>query len=639
MGSGFEAGWPHNVHHSFYDHHDDPTDQLDNARVNRSGYYKRMEQHRSSPLRLPEASNVTSIEVTDSKEKGISEGGLSEASLPRVPEPHPSWRFYTSYDNGEWKRHMVPVYHSEKDVLNTSPGIGPRSPLRSESAFSFESPTPSYAMESNIRRMRLGRPSVYDSLQNRRRRVSGDYRTHTPRSAETILNSMEYLPAEELKRRYNFDNYHPKRRTEYGERVIYPRVKSDSVSSIESGFKKLSSNVSEAEEVTRSVHPSCLKAATSSSLENSRAEGRPHPQSNSNFKEKIIIPSKYKHPNPPETKPAKSILDIADESKDFPYRERTLRRRTPSPSPRLTKTSNHYAANDEFSLPMGHRHQRSRSRDSRSQDSDREIKVLVVNPSSSNRQHATLSNTGYYANGSNENESGFKVITPSVRSTNKNGIQTQQSTQNQTSNYQNQQQQQHHQQHQQQQNQQLQQQRPFQHQEQQVTQSDYFNHSNQQVAQLPFNRNDDLATRVRENTMATVQQMQDHMMSEMKSACPQAADTLDSMLSGKPMEGATVQSKRMVVEQTNNWQGGKPVEGTITRQAQLYTNDPVNGPQDFVERSTVCQDLSDIPEPTTFIQHPFVNRNVPNNSLAMEASDQNRFVANCSVYVCVLASS
>lgn len=616
-GGGFHDDFFHNYDHNYNFQDDDPMFQLDNARLNRSGYYRRMEKSRTSPLILQTL--VRDDPVSNSvvvKEKGISEGGLSETSLPRVPEPHPSWRFYTSFDNGEWKRHMVPVYHSEKDVLNTSPGIATRSPLHSDSSFSFETTSPTYAVESSIRRMRLGRPSVYESLQNRRQRVSGEHsRMHGPRSAETILNSVVYLPSEELRKRYNYEDYSPKRRTEYGERVIYPRVKSDSVSSAESGFKKLSTNVSEEDEVTRSVHPSCLQVEAPATFEFSKAEGRP-PSHDYTSGEKIIIPTKYKQGNNPPSTPARTILDMVDNPRDLmsPPKERLIIRKTLSPSPRrsINNSSHYITSNDDFRHSSMQPQHRGRSREvssssvGRTQEPAKEVKVLLVNPSVN--QHITTVNTRAVKNYKTDDAVRNNEVNPISRkdfgqrsSSHNREIYIQKPQQIVQQNQQNnlQQHQNFHE------NQNLQQHQIFQQQQQSA-----FSHPTTQSSR----RADELAARVKANTMATVQQMQDRMMIDMKDTCPQMAETMDSLLSGKTMEGVSVEKKQMSVEQSNMWQSGKPVEGTVTREAKVFTNDPISGPQDYVERSSVCQNLSDIPDGPTFIQHPFLQMSDNNNS-------------------------
>ena len=576
--SDFSSPYP-----SYSTYYDDinPLEELQNARTGRSGYYKRMENSRRSPLMLDSLQNdVSSTEVV--REKGISDGGISDATLPRVPEPHPSWRFYTSYDNGEWKRHMVPVYHDEKDVLNTSPNIGPRSPMKSENSFSFEANSPS--IEGSFRRMRISRPSTYDCIQNRRQRLSSGYkRFQSPRSAETILNSIDYMPVGAYKKSLAINTYSPRRRTEYGDKVIYPRVKSDSMSSGDSGFKKLSSNVREEDEVTRSVHPSCVQLEQSQ-FQEVKAEGRRFPH-NDITNEKIIIPTKYKQGYNSATKPAKSILEIADHPV-LPHLDRSIRRRTPSPSPRYSNISSYQISNNDSRSSQG----RSRSRDSTLNartplEADREIKVQLVKPSIN--ENVTTVRTGFQPYKTNDETSGLKIIVPRVRSEfNK---------------------------------------QTFDHTDHRGQPSDNSQHQPYDN-QNSYRKN--LENMVKANTMSTVRQMQDRMMYDIKQACPEASDTIESLLSGKLVEGGRIESKQLTLEQTNNWQKGRPLEGKVTREARVFTNDSLSGPQDFVERSSICQDLSEIPDAGSFIDNPFLqmNAHISNNSLPLENNNISRFV-------------
>jgi len=40
-----------------------------------------------------------------------------------------SWRYYTSYDNGEWRRHATPIYKADAERQEGGGGVGPRASL------------------------------------------------------------------------------------------------------------------------------------------------------------------------------------------------------------------------------------------------------------------------------------------------------------------------------------------------------------------------------------------------------------------------------------------------------------------------------------------------------------------------------
>lgn len=84
-------------------------EQLEQARLRRAPFYRRLQnasgrQDDNSALRKYRKSPETEV--------------VDEATPSLDFEPHSSWRFYTSYDNGEWRRHAVPVL-KVKDVDQT----------------------------------------------------------------------------------------------------------------------------------------------------------------------------------------------------------------------------------------------------------------------------------------------------------------------------------------------------------------------------------------------------------------------------------------------------------------------------------------------------------------------------------------
>lgn len=46
----------------------------------------------------------------------VSSVSSTNASLLEQPEPRSSWRYYTSYDNGEWRRHATPIYKADAEL-------------------------------------------------------------------------------------------------------------------------------------------------------------------------------------------------------------------------------------------------------------------------------------------------------------------------------------------------------------------------------------------------------------------------------------------------------------------------------------------------------------------------------------------
>ena len=328
--------WP--IHYDEYD--SDPMERLDRARADGGDYYRRVEStsrnlnaSHPSERRAVSPGGQTLLDLVEGegglvlREKSISDGGPSADSVPRIPEPHTSWRFYTSYDNGEWRRHAVPVFHSEEEVLSSSPSRTGRHRTESSSgdlsSLFSGALSPTFGLEPSIRRLRINRPSVYEALQNRRRRtIEGARRVRGPRSPEVILNMSEYLPPEEIRRRYEVKDYIPKRKTEYGERVIYPRLKSGSTSDMETeSFGSFSSSVQKPkldanfEEVTRTMHQSNLSRPGISSNTVEVVPANQKPVNNYGYQEKVIIPTKYKTER--ERKQTAALADnkrVVDES-------------------------------------------------------------------------------------------------------------------------------------------------------------------------------------------------------------------------------------------------------------------------------------------------------------------------------------
>lgn len=79
------------------------------------------------------------------------------------------------------------------------------------------------------------------------------------------------------------------------------------------------------------------------------------------------------------------------------------------------------------------------------------------------------------------------------------------------------------------------------------------------------------------------------MLQHMKAKCPEASEIMDSLVSGTEGKDMTMEKKEAFAEQVSLWQGGKPVEEKLNRETRYRSNDPISGPQDFVERSSVLR--------------------------------------------------
>ena len=151
--------------------------QLEQARLQRAGFYRRLQ---SASQRSDD--DIPALQ----KSKKISPDGFDD--VPSF-EPHTSWRFYTSFDNGEWKRHAVPVLKAEEATTS----------LRDCSQKSRESDlqrSACQAAESSLRRARHPRTTAADRQQARLRMRSGESgessaygRWRLSSSAETFRNT------------------------------------------------------------------------------------------------------------------------------------------------------------------------------------------------------------------------------------------------------------------------------------------------------------------------------------------------------------------------------------------------------------------------------------------------------------------
>jgi len=133
--------------------------ELERARLQRGTFYKKLANSRSASARelddLSASKQRSASRGSTERELILPPGGPPPPPPPAIPEPHSSWRFYTSFDNGEWKRHCVPVYKAEEDILMKSP---------SDSANKENSP----AFESHLRKYRQARASLFDRPPSRR---------------------------------------------------------------------------------------------------------------------------------------------------------------------------------------------------------------------------------------------------------------------------------------------------------------------------------------------------------------------------------------------------------------------------------------------------------------------------------------
>lgn len=148
-------------------------DRLEEARQNRTNFYRKMLASRSRPLDDYSVSRKVSYRsgTSPAKEPSISDT-VSAGPLPQIPEPHSSWRFYTSFDNGEWKRHAVPVHKEEEEIL--------REPSKSfRRVRETERSTQSPQVESTLRKMRQNGGPLLACIQPRPRKTSEGQKTTT----------------------------------------------------------------------------------------------------------------------------------------------------------------------------------------------------------------------------------------------------------------------------------------------------------------------------------------------------------------------------------------------------------------------------------------------------------------------------
>src|SRR6218665_3432224 len=147
--------------------------RLEDARQSRTGFYRKMLASRSRPLDDYSVSKKISYRSGNSPAKEPSISDTAPAGpLPQIPEPHSSWRFYTSYDNGEWKRHAVPVHKEEEEILR-EPSKNVRR-LRESERSTYSPP-----VESTLRKMRQSGGPLVACLQPRPRRSSEGQKTTT----------------------------------------------------------------------------------------------------------------------------------------------------------------------------------------------------------------------------------------------------------------------------------------------------------------------------------------------------------------------------------------------------------------------------------------------------------------------------
>ena len=110
---------------------------------------------------------------------------------------------------------------------------------------------------------------------------------------------------------------------------------------------------------------------------------------------------------------------------------------------------------------------------------------------------------------------------------------------------------------------------------------------------------------VRSSTLDTMRQMENQMLQHMKTKCPEAAEVMDSLVSGTEGKDMTMEKKEAFAEQVSLWQGGKPVEEKLNRETRYRSNDPISGPQDFIERSSVSRGGNEMQD------RPFFNPYTP----------------------------
>jgi len=154
--------------------------QLDKARAERGGFYKRLTNSRSQSSRDLESAADKRRAAQSARDVSISSTSSSTPATTALPEPHSSWRFYTSYDNGEWKRHCVPVYKPEEEVVGKI--------KKSVETVKDEKET-SPAYQSHLKKYREARANLFD--HSPRTRISESQpreETNTVRVSSTGLH-------------------------------------------------------------------------------------------------------------------------------------------------------------------------------------------------------------------------------------------------------------------------------------------------------------------------------------------------------------------------------------------------------------------------------------------------------------------
>lgn len=125
--------------------------ELERARQQRGSFYRKMASSRSASMRdLDDVAGSRHHSASrGSTERELSGSPTGSTSSPPVPEPHSSWRFYTSYDNGEWKRHCVPAQKEEEEISIKSPTSDKEKEI-----------SPAY--ESHLKKYRQARNALFD---------------------------------------------------------------------------------------------------------------------------------------------------------------------------------------------------------------------------------------------------------------------------------------------------------------------------------------------------------------------------------------------------------------------------------------------------------------------------------------------
>lgn len=122
--------------------------KLEQARRQRTAFYRRLAETgaraqadddggSAAGVVEVEVDNETStrrrrrVDMTSPRVDVVTSASATQSALTeRLPEPRSSWRYYTSYDNGEWRRHATPIYKADAE-LDT--GISKLSERRSAS--------------------------------------------------------------------------------------------------------------------------------------------------------------------------------------------------------------------------------------------------------------------------------------------------------------------------------------------------------------------------------------------------------------------------------------------------------------------------------------------------------------------------